>query len=187
MSLNDRWDPPRPGWSCSHCGFDFDGQDLATTPASVRELSDRYRFRLLNEAGEHVAVWRERPAPATWSALEYACHMRDCFALYHWRIRKTLADDRPVLPAMRRDDVVVERAYNEQDPLLVAQETATNADQLASLLAGLQGDQWDRACVREGEVLSVGWMARNVVHEGEHHLLDIDDVLARVRSVQPLE
>jgi hypothetical protein len=187
MSLYDGWDSPRPGWACAQCGFDYDGQDLATTPAFVRELADRYSSRLVNEADEHLAEWRVRPDPATWSALEYACHVRDCFAVYHWRIRKTLAEARPVLPAMRRDAVVTERAYNEQDPLVVAQETRTNADQLASLLAALEGGQWERVCVREGEDLSVAWMARNVVHEGEHHLLDIDDVLDRVRSEQPLE
>jgi DinB superfamily len=187
MSLNDGWDPPGPGWACAQCGFDYDAQDLATTAVFVRELSDRYSSRLVNEADEHRAAWRERPEPGRWSALEYACHVRDCFALYHWRIRKTLAEHRPVLPAMRRDEVVTERAYNQQDPLVVAQETRTNADQLSSLLATLEDGQWERVCVRDGEDLSVEWMARNVVHEGEHHLVDIDDVLARVGTEEPLE
>ena len=42
-----------------------------------------------------------------------------------------------------------------------------------------------RVGVREGEELSVAWMAANVVHEGRHHLLDIDHVLARVSAGDP--
>jgi hypothetical protein len=187
MSLYDGWDAPRPGWTCPQCGFDYDRCDVATTPQYVQQLAGRYEHRLVTEADGNLAAWRQRPDPTTWSALEYSCHMRDCFAVYLWRIRRALADYRPVLPAMRRDDAVIERAYNEQNPLVVAEETSTNAQQLSRLLAGLADEQWERTCLREDEELSVSWMARNVVHEGEHHLVDIDDVLARLRSEQPLE
>lgn len=187
MSVHDGWDAPRPGWVCPKCGFDYDDQDVVTTPALVQELGAAYRSRLLEEAHKDVAVWRVRPDPATWSALEYACHVRDCFALYDWRIRRVVARDRPQLHAMRRDDVVTERAYNDQPPIAVAEEVATNAGQLSALLASITAEQWDRVGVRDGEDLSVAWMARNVVHEAEHHLLDIDDVLARVTGEQPVE
>ena len=82
---------------------------------------------------------------------------------------------------------MTERAYNDQAPIAVADEVATNAGQLSSLLASITDEQWDRAGIREGEDLSVTWMARNVIHEAEHHLLDIDDVLARVTDEQPVE
>ena len=49
------------------------------------------------------------PTPRTWSALEYACHTRDGFALYETRVGVVLIEDRPLLPRMRRDELVVER------------------------------------------------------------------------------
>ncbi|HEX4865492.1 MAG TPA: DinB family protein [Acidimicrobiales bacterium] len=187
MSVHDGWDAPRPGWVCSQCGFCYDAQDLAATPTLAARLGARYRTRLLQEASADVDSWRQRPDPDTWSALEYACHMRDCFALYDWRIRKVLDEQRVILPAMRRDDVVTERAYNQQDPDAVAEEIERNARSLSSLLAGVAGERWSRVGVREGEELSVGWMARNVIHEGIHHLADIDAVLGRVPAGKPFE
>jgi DinB superfamily len=178
MSLYDGWDPPRPGWVCSACAFDYD----ATPPASTAELLDallpEYRIRLLSDA----EVLRTRPKPTTWSALEYACHVRDCLALYDWRIRRVLSENRPELPQMRRDDVVVERSYNEQDAATVARDMDANCATLAELLQQVSGGDWQRVGVREGEELSVAWMAVNTLHEARHHLMDVDMVLAHVRG-----
>ena len=40
---------------------------------------------------------RARPDPDTWSALEYAAHLRDALRFYEDRIRRTLSEDRPQL------------------------------------------------------------------------------------------
>lgn len=187
MSVHDGWDAPRPRWVCGQCGFEYDAQDLAGTPGLAEQLGRRYGSKLVGAAGANIDSWRRRPDPYTWSALEYACHVRDCLALYDWRIRKVLDEERPVLASMRRDQVVTEKAYNEQDPLAVAAETERHAASLSKLLAGVDGERWERVGIREGEELSVAWMARNVVHEAVHHLADIDAVLARVSGRKPIK
>ena len=136
-------------------------------------LLPQYRTRLSSDLG----VLRARPEPSTWSALEYACHVRDCLALYDWRIRKVLAEDTPELPQMRRDAAVIERSYNEQDPARVALKIETNYAQLAELLERVGEADWQRFGVREGEELSVAWMAVNTLHEARHHLVDVDSGL----------
>lgn len=187
VSVHDGWDAPRPGWVCGQCGFEYDALDLAATPELAKELAGRYRSWLVDEAQTNIDSWRRRPDADTWSALEYACHVRDCFALYDWRIRKVLDEERPVLPPMRRDEVVTEKAYNQQEPPSVAVETERNAGSLSTLLANVAGESWERVGIREGEELSVAWMARNVVHEAVHHLADIDAVLAGVSSRKPFQ
>ena len=184
MSLSDGWDPPRPGWTCNECGFDFDATSLDSIGETIRGFGRRYRPPLVRGLpGEDLdRLVRQRPVPTTWSPLEYACHVRDAFALYHWRIGKTLAEDRPELPAMRRDDVVAERAYNEQDREAVAGELAAAAERLATRVEAVADGEWDRCCLRDGEELSVAWMARNAVHEGSHHLLDIGRILRELRN-----
>ena len=76
---------------CAECRFDYD----ATSPGGVGErlagLVEEYQGRLRADAD----LLRARPDTSTWSALEYACHVRDCLALYDWRIRKVLAEERP--------------------------------------------------------------------------------------------
>jgi hypothetical protein len=128
---------------------------------------------------------RTRPDSTTWSALEYACHVRDCLALYHWRISTVLAEDRPEMPPMRRDAVVLERAYNDQEPAAVGAEITANYMRLAHLLGRLAPADWQRAGVREGVDLSVAWMAVNTVHELRHHLKDIDEVLVKTAPRLP--
>jgi DinB superfamily len=184
MSLYGGWDPPRPGWVCEECGFDYDGCALDAVSGSIRGLGRRFRAPLTRGMPDEDlgGLVRLRPEPATWSALEYACHVRDALALYDWRIKQVLAGDRPELPAMRRDEVVVERAYNSQDPVTVADELEAAAGRLAERLDAVPDDGWDRIGIRDGEELSVRWMARNALHEGNHHLLDIGRVLRHGRG-----
>ena len=79
---------------------------------------------------------------------------------------------------MRRDAVALERAYNEQSPATVAQAMAASQARLAEALDSVSGGGWERVGVREGEELSVAWMAVNTLHEARHHLMDVDRVLA---------
>jgi len=126
-----------------------------------------------------------RPDPQTWSALEYACHTRDSFALYAHRIDVVLAEDRPLLPRMRRHEVVVERDYNSQNPAAVAEELAVAAEALAARLESVPPQAWVRVGVRDNLEMSIDWMARNVVHEGTHHLVDVGRALRAARRANP--
>ncbi|HWI03460.1 MAG TPA: hypothetical protein VNT52_06465, partial [Acidimicrobiales bacterium] len=63
---------------CQECGFDYETLDPAEIPAALRAFAKRYRAPLTRflpgEDGD--AVVRQRPAEGTWSALEYAAHVR---------------------------------------------------------------------------------------------------------------
>ena len=181
------WVYPAPGWVCSECGFDYDDCVPATTPKTLRGFGRRYRVPLVRGLpGEDLyGLLRMRPDPQTWSALEYACHTRDSFALYEHRIDVVLAEDRPSLPRMRRDEVVVERDYNSQNPAAVAEELAVAAEALAARLERVPPQAWVRVGVRDNLEMSIDWMARNVVHEGTHHLVDVGRSLRAARRANP--
>jgi hypothetical protein len=178
------WDPPRPGWVCSECGFDYD----ATDPTAVADLVAKHERRYVAPLSRGLpdedldALLRAHPDAGGWSALEYACHVRDALALYDSRIDRVLSEERPQLPAMRRDEVAVERDYNGQVPAVVATEIGTAARGLADRLRAVPPDGWERVGVRDGEELSVAWMARNALHEASHHLLDIGRTLRHLRG-----
>jgi hypothetical protein len=184
MSLYDRWDVPKPGWVCAECGFDYDATALDGVADELRSFGRRYRAPLTRALkGEDLdALLRTRPQAGVWSALEYACHTRDALRIYDHRINKALTADRPVVPQMNRDQAVEEFRYNEQSPATVADELAGAAEALAERVEGVPDDGWERAVVREGEDLTVAWMARNAVHEGSHHLLDIGRILRGLRQ-----
>ncbi len=169
--------------SCPECGLDYESMPVAEAIAAIRGLPRRYRAPLTRLLpGEDDSVLRARPAPDTWSALEYAAHVRDVLGWYEGWVRRVLAEERPVLEGIDRDEAVVQHRYNEQDPVTVADDLAARAEALATTLEAVPDDAWDRIGVRHGEERSIATHARQAVHEGSHHLLDIGRGLRAVRE-----
>jgi S-DNA-T family DNA segregation ATPase FtsK/SpoIIIE len=172
---------------CAECGFDGAKLSTAGTVDGIRSLARRFRAPLTRflpgEDGD--AVVRFKPDPSTWSALEYACHVRDVLDVYQGRVARTLAENTPTLDSMGRDERALRDRYNEQDPAVVADDLAANGERLASQLDGLTEADWAREAIHpypEPAARSVLWMVRHVVHEGSHHLLDIGRVLRSARG-----
>ena len=169
---------------CEECGFEYESLAPAEIPGAIRAFAKRYRAPLSRflpgEDGD--SLLRERPAPHTWSALEYAAHVRDVFAWYDGWIKQCLAEDRPVLEGPGRDEAAVDRRYNEDDPAAVADALAANAERLAATVEAVPDEGWDRVGLRRDEERSVLFTGRRAVHEGSHHLLDIGRGLRAVRE-----
>jgi len=169
---------------CAECGFDYEALAVADIPAAIRAFAKRYRAPLSRflpgEDGD--AVVRQRPAPATWSAVEYAAHVRDVFARYAGWMGHMLAEDRPVLEGASPDELAEQRRYHESDPVAVADALAANAEALATVVDGVPDGAWDRIGLRRDMEWSVLFMSRRAVHEGSHHLLDIGRGLRAVRD-----
>jgi S-DNA-T family DNA segregation ATPase FtsK/SpoIIIE len=172
---------------CEECGFDGDALSPSDAATAIRSFARRYRAPLTRflpgEDGDQIV--RERPDASTWSALEYACHVRDVLDLYEGRVQRTLAEDTPTFASMGRDERAVREKYNEQDPLKVADELAANAERLATTIEAVDAGDWERAAVNpypEPAPRTLLWMVRHVVHEGSHHLLDVGRGLRTVRA-----
>ena len=169
--------------SCAECGLDYESMPLGEAIASIRAFPRRYRAPLTRLLpGEDDSVLRHRPSPETWSALEYAAHVRDVFGSCEGWVRQILSEDRPVLEGTGPDQAAVERGSNEQDPVAVADEVAAAAEMLAATLEAVPDDAWDRVGLRRGEERTIAFTARRAVHEGNHHLLDIGRGLRAVRE-----
>lgn len=172
------------GVPCEECGFDPESAAPDELPDAVRALSRRYsiplsRF-LAGEDGD--AIVRQRPAPDVWSALEYACHVRDVLSLFDGRIHRALDETDPELDSWDQDGAAVTDGYNEQDPAGVADALAANAETLATTLQLVPGGGWERTAVRAGDQLTVLEMGRYALHEGHHHLLDVGRSLRTARG-----
>ncbi|HEX2047328.1 MAG TPA: DinB family protein [Acidimicrobiales bacterium] len=169
---------------CDECGFVYGDLAAGDVPTAIRSFGKRYRAPLTRFLPGEDGDWllRQRPAPETWSALEYAAHVRDVFAWYDGWIRQCLTEDRPVLEGPGPDEAADLRRYNEDDPAAVADALAANAERLASTVEGVPPDGWERIGLRRDEERPVLFTARRAVHEGSHHLLDIGRGLRAVRE-----
>jgi hypothetical protein len=180
--------PPVDG-TCPECGFDYDGLDDAEIPEALRGFGRRYRAPLTRGLPDESLddLVRAHPLPG-WSALEYACHVRDVFAVQRERVEQAVAEEVPAFGPMGsvgREEMAVRDRYNDQDPSVVADQLAANAHALAESFEGLAAERWERRFIYnypEPSERDLRWLARHTVHEGRHHLLDIGRVLRAARG-----
>jgi hypothetical protein len=178
--LGARWQSER----CPECAFDPQGVSPAELPDKVAGLARRYQAPLTRFLpGEDESLLLTRPSPDVWSALAYACHVRDVLAVFDGRIHRMLTEDGPDFGWWDHEAAVEAEGYEDQKPSEVAGALTANATALAATLAGVTGDGWDRTGVRRGgETFTVLGAGRFALHEGTHHLLDIGRVLRAARG-----
>jgi S-DNA-T family DNA segregation ATPase FtsK/SpoIIIE len=139
-------------------------------------------MRIANERGDPALALaiRARSGPRIWSALEYACHVRDVFLVQRERLYLTLVEECPSFARMYRDERASLARYAAEDPDDVGRELKVAAEMLAWAFEGLDEVQWQRRCIYnfpEASERTVLWLGRHAVHEGEHHLRDVDAAL----------
>jgi S-DNA-T family DNA segregation ATPase FtsK/SpoIIIE len=162
---------------CDECGLVYASIPVGDIPNALRAFGPIYRARL----GVDAARLRARPSPEVWSALEYACHVRDVLGVQRERLLLALTEDRPTFIPMGRNERVTRDHYNDQDPLIVADQLEASATAIGTEFAGLGAEQWERTGIYNwptSSVRSMVWLGRHTIHEGSHHLRDIDALLA---------
>ncbi|MGI8808735.1 MAG: DinB family protein [Acidimicrobiales bacterium] len=152
--------------------------------AAIRSFPRRYRGLLVTpgSADGPDAVFRRRPDPATWSALEYTAHVADRLDHLGPAIHRITFEERPVIPHFDNEQRVAEKAYNLLDRTEVLGWLDFACAELASVLEGVNVGDWTRTGQFDGAARDALAMAREGVHEGAHHLRDVQRVLAAVRG-----
>ncbi|MEZ5244477.1 MAG: DinB family protein [Acidimicrobiales bacterium] len=152
---------------CAECGFWASSVDPVGVGAMIRENTEQW-LEVLRSADV-----RTRPAPAVWSPLEYACHVRDVHVLYLARLEMMLTEVDPHYPNWDQDETAITQRYHEADPAVVAEELLAASTALADRFDQVQGDEWDRTGVRsDGAEFTIASFATYLIHDPIHHLHD---------------
>jgi hypothetical protein len=153
---------------CSECNFDTQGFPRETLGALIRANAATWPELLAHHrAGE-------RPNDHTWSALEYGCHVRDVFRLYHFRLGLMLDNDGPSFPNWDQDETAIAERYDEQGPAAVTAELVSDGNSLADLFDTVSGEQWQRTGFRsDGVAFTIESFGRYFLHDPEHHVHDV--------------
>lgn len=167
--------------ACPECSFDTSAVLPERVGAMVRENSWRWRPLLARSDA------KRRPSEDVWSALEYACHVRDVFSVYDMRLERMLAEEDPLYPNWDQDETAIEQCYGEQDPLRVSDELEEAGARLAGRFDAVSGVQWERTGRRgDGAQFTIESFARYMIHDPVHHLYDVErglGILAGRQSV----
>jgi hypothetical protein len=158
---------------CAECGYDGRGLTIADiagelerVPARVRTIRDRIADDAL----------RARPATGGWAPIEYIGHLRDLMAFHRWVIERALAEDEPAIGPADPDAAVAEAGYVGATPDDLLDQLDRRVHRLVALLASLDDAQTARLLTLDGDdgPSDVGLVARNALHEGHHHVLDLE-------------
>lgn len=150
----------------------------------MRSFPRRYRALLVTPGSDDRpdAVFRRRPDAHTWSALEYTAHVADVLDHLGPAIRRITYEDNPAITGFDNDQRAIEKGYNELERTEVLGWLELACAELASVLEGVNADDWTRTGRLDAGERDALTVARNGVHEGSHHLRDVQRVLARVRG-----
>ena len=162
---NWTWVLERP---CGECGFD-------ATSVDIRDMGDLIRSNVARWPAllEHEQV-ATRPSDDRWSALEYACHVRDVFRLYDARLRLMLDTEDPHFENWDQDVTAIEDRYDLQDPVTVSAELVDAGNAFAARWDAVQPEQLGRRGVRsDGAEFTVESFGVYFLHDPIHHLDDV--------------
>jgi len=157
------------GERCPECGFDAAALDVATTGKRVRAIAARFSDLL----DDPLAA--SRPSPQQWSAVEYACHVRDVFRLFNTRLGLMLDQDDPLFANWDQDQTAVEDGYAAQEPGRVADELIAAAETIAAAFEAVTPEQQSRIGRRsDGAQFTVESFTRYFLHDPIHHIWDVE-------------
>jgi hypothetical protein len=171
-------------WKCPECGLDYDTISPGDAVVAARSFPRRYRALLtaLDPEEDAQSVLRRRPAPGTWSAVEYTAHVGDVLDELATAVRRVAVEDRPTIHLADADERAAEQRYQDWEPqeALFALEHA--AARLAEVLESVDPGDWKRTGTTDWGERDALTLARNAVHEGAHHLRDVERGLRAVRG-----
>lgn len=171
---NWTWVLERP---CPQCGFVGESFDAHDAPSTIQQNARRWAELLVSP------MVRERPNDSTWSALEYACHVRDVYRLYLYRLDLMREQDGPHFANWDQDETAITDRYDLQDPVEVAGELAVAADLLARAFASVRDDEWQRTGFRsDGAAFTIDSFTRYMVHDPVHHVYDVEQGYAALSA-----
>lgn len=127
---------------CEQCGFVYESLAPGDIGSAIRSLARQIRAELVARAASPAV--RTRPAPSVWSALEYACHVRDVLLVQRERALLAQVEERPSFARMYRDERVSLAGYRDEQPEDVADHLTMAAALVARVFDGLTAQQLAR-------------------------------------------
>jgi len=159
------WVLDRP---CPECGFDATAIERTRIGALIRRTATSWREALAD------GDVRRRPAPTTWSVLEYGAHCRDVYLVFGERLHLMLAEDDPQFANWDQDATALQMRYWDSDPDEVAAELGLASATAADGFDSVSGEQWARTGRRSnGSVFTVETLGQYFLHDLMHHLYDV--------------
>lgn len=172
-------------WVCPDCGLDYGTLHPPIAINAIKSFPRRYAEALAPHPGEDTdALIRTRPAPDVWSPLEYAAHVADVMAPFAQTIERMNTQDDPDLSDVfwDPDQRAAAQNYNAKSLDDVLAQIKTDAAKVVDAAEKVDARSWSRTANFPWGERDMLVMLQNTVHEGVHHLKDLERGLAQARA-----
>lgn len=190
MTTLDRPAPTRE--RCDECGFDAGVWSRAGAIEELRALPDEWRATF---AAHDPAILRARPAPETWSALEYAVHTGHIVRLWHEAVLTFVAGGAAVFDAARYPDADRD-PYNDTPVDVALADVTAQLHGMALLATSLTEDGWTAPVRLSDPDMEEGYRRYGLgdvqagilhaLHDALHHYDDIRRGLGQLTGSAPV-
>jgi hypothetical protein len=127
---------------------------------------------------------RSAPPEGGFAPIEDAWHLRDIEAEgYFLRIRRILAEERPVLASIDGEKLAHERRYLQRELGAALDEFAQYREASVGLLGPLPEEAWLRTAIFEDRVISLRELVTAMAEHDESHLAALTAQLTAVRKL----
>lgn len=128
-------------------------------------------------AGLTPAQMQATPVPGEWSIHQIVIHLADSEVVGYERIRRTIAEERPLLQPYDENAWGSNLYYHQQDPRLALELFKLLRQASAALLRQLPSETWERVGVHtENGEMSLYSIFQTYLNHGEAHLRQIENV-----------
>jgi hypothetical protein len=158
---------------CGECGFDSDDWSDTGAIAAIRHLPSEWNTAV---AGLTPKDQLRRPVHQMWSIAEYTDHVREVF--FGMRLLLGTAISQPGTDLGQSPPSQFASQPRQIDVQAALGGIDHEARSLSQQLSELSADDWSLTVTFDGTSVDPHWIARHIVHDATHHLLDI----ARLRS-----
>jgi len=155
---------------------------LAAFPAELERHYAAFPAEFVHWAPES---WTGVPSEA-FTAIEQVCHVRDIeIEGYQLRFRRTLAEERPLLPSIDSEAVARERNYGRSDVQRAFGDFRTARADTVALLRGLDAAQLARPAVFEGYgPVTLRGLVHYLCSHDQQHLAGLQWLLGKIDAAR---
>ena len=156
---------------------------LETMPAFLDRALAAAPGSPLAGTGSNVDALLFSPETGWFSLVEHACHLRDVEREgYLVRVRRILAEERPVLAGFEGDVVAQARNYRAQDARAAAREFAAARRELVKLLRAVGPADLRRDAVFAGKTITLTDLVGMAVEHDDEHRRQIGELQAMLEE-----
>jgi MOSC domain-containing protein YiiM len=157
---------------CEQCRFDSAAYGHEDVRGTLGVIEPWWRLLVAPMAEPSL---RARPAPQTWSAIEYCAHSELVVGLHAAGLELLAGGDDVRLPPFADDDVANAAPVTEGSTIAATiAALARNAEQLrVRYLEAHRRRLTNTLTVADDQPRRAGWLARHAIHDTLHHLQDV--------------